>query len=186
MSQTLSLPRGTKAPKVPKPYVKFASKGENSFYDTVKAEVASYFKENNLSQYGNRKMYIKTAAMISMYLVPFFVLLSGVAATSLVLNYLLWFIMAIGLVGIGTSVMHDSYHGAYSKNKTVNKSMAFLIHMIGGYGLNWKIQHNILHHTYTNLHGLDEDIEVGKLMRMSPFSERKSFHRYQHLYATAV
>ena len=27
---------------------------------------------------------------------------------------------------------------------------------------NWQIQHNVLHHTYTNIHGHDEDLDAGR------------------------
>ena len=41
----------------------------------------------------------------------------------------------------------------------------------------------MLHHTYTNVSGLDEDIDTMGLMRLSPTQPIKWFHRYQYLYA---
>ena len=61
--------------------------------------------------------------------------------------------------------MHDSNHGAYTENKAVNHFLGSLLNILGGYSLNWKIQHNILHHTYTNIEGLDEDIDAGPVLR---------------------
>ena len=40
--------------------------------------------------------------------------------------------MGFGMAGIGMSVMHDANHGSYSKSKTVNLIMGYLIHFIGG------------------------------------------------------
>src|SRR5690606_21797232 len=40
-----------------------------------------------------------------------------------------------------------------------------------------------LHHTYTNVDGLDEDIQAGVLLRMSPHAPRYRIHKFQHLYA---
>ena len=68
--------------------------------------------------------------------------------------------MGFGMAGIGLAIMHDANHGAYSKNDTVNKFFGGLIKFLGGSETNWKIQHNVLHHTYTNIEGLDEDIEA--------------------------
>jgi linoleoyl-CoA desaturase len=79
--------------------------------------------------------------------------------------------------------MHDSNHGAYAESKGVNAFLGSLLNILGGYSVNWRIQHNILHHTYTNIHGLDEDIETGEIIRMTPEKPLRSYHRYQHIYA---
>jgi linoleoyl-CoA desaturase len=168
---------------VKKQIVKFAPKGKDSFYDVVKLRVNEYFVTNNISPYSNSAMYIKTAAMLSMYFVPYIFIVTGLASVNILLFYGLWFVMGCGIVGIGTSVMHDSNHGAYSENKALNNFLGSVLNLLGGYALNWKIQHNILHHTYTNIHGLDEDIEAGAGMRMTPDKPLKPFHRYQHIYA---
>src|SRR5205085_9810631 len=47
----------------------------------------------------------------------------------------------------------------------------------------WRIQHNVLHHTYTNVEGLDEDIDTMGLLRLSPTQPKRWYHRYQHIYA---
>src|SRR5690606_5202860 len=47
----------------------------------------------------------------------------------------------------------------------------------------WRITHNRIHHTFTNVHGLDEDLEVSPLLRLSPQSPLRPFHRFQHVYA---
>ena len=121
--------------------------------------------------------------MISLYFVPYLVIVSGLSSFSLVAFYGLWVLMGLGIVGIGTSVMHDSNHGAYAENKTVNNLLGGLLNLLGGYSANWRIQHNILHHTYTNIEGLDEDIDPGPAIRMSPDKPWYSYHRYQHIYA---
>jgi linoleoyl-CoA desaturase len=168
---------------VKKQIVKFAPKGKDSFYDVVKERVNEYFRSNNISHYSNTAMYIKTAAMLSMYFVPYLFIATGVASVSLWLFYPLWIVMGLGILGIGTSVMHDSNHGAYAENDKVNNLLGSVLNLLGGYALNWKIQHNILHHTYTNIEGLDEDIDAGFIIRMSPDKPLRKFHRFQHLYA---
>lgn len=162
--------------------VKFAPKGTPSFQDTIKQRADEYFKQENISTHANTKMRIKTIAMVSMYFVPFLFIVTGALSSNLLLFYAAWIVMGAGLVGIGTSVMHDSNHGAYSTNKYVNKMLGGLLNVLGGYAPNWRIQHNILHHTYTNLDGLDEDIEGTKLLRMSPHKPRMKYHRFQHIY----
>lgn len=162
--------------------VKFAPKGHDSFYDTVKLKVDEYFQSNNISENANTAMKVKTVAMLSMYFLPYLFLVFGLGSYSLWLNYGLWLLMGLGIVGIGTSIMHDSNHGSYSTNKYVNHFLGNLLNILGGYSRNWRIQHNILHHTYTNLNGLDEDIDAGMLLRMCPHKPLLGIHRYQHIY----
>jgi linoleoyl-CoA desaturase len=50
----------------------------------------------------------------------------------------------------------------------------------------WKITHNVIHHTYTNIEGIDEDLTVSPLLRLSPSADHRPFHRFQHLYAFAA
>jgi linoleoyl-CoA desaturase len=79
--------------------------------------------------------------------------------------------------------MHDANHGTYSPNDKVNHFMGHILEIVGGYSINWRIQHNVLHHTYTNLEGLDEDIDTMGILRLSPRQPWRPIHRYQHIYA---
>jgi linoleoyl-CoA desaturase len=166
-----------------KSLVKFAPKGGDNFYDVMKQEVDNYFRTNSIGQHANTTMVLKTIMMLSLYFVPYIFIVTGLASVSPWVFYSLWVIMGVGIVGIGTGIMHDSNHGAYSENKTVNMALGSLLNFIGGYDRNWRIQHNILHHTYTNLDGLDEDIAGTVLIRMCPHKKRLPIHRFQHIYA---
>jgi len=152
-----------------------------NFYKDLKKRVNNYFKTNEISRFGNYKMYVKTICMLCLYIAPYVLILTVVSNTWLAL--LLWTIAGFGMAGVGLSVMHDANHGAYSKYVLVNKIFGFLSNMVGGSDINWRIQHNVLHHTYTNIDGMDEDIDVDGLMRFSPNQERLKVHCYQHIYA---
>jgi linoleoyl-CoA desaturase len=91
--------------------------------------------------------------------------------------------MGFGMAGIGLAIMHDANHGSYSKNAKVNKIMGYLINFVGGSATNWKIQHNVLHHSYTNIEGHDEDITSIPILRFSPSQKLRKIHRYQYIYA---
>ncbi|PSL29161.1 fatty acid desaturase family protein [Chitinophaga ginsengisoli] len=163
--------------------VRFAPKENDGFYDTVKAKVRAYFERNNISSYANVHMWTKTAVMLLLYFVPYVLIVTGLGAGNAWIFFGLWFLMAFGMSGIGTAIMHDANHGTYSANNKINHLIGYILEIIGGYTANWKIQHNILHHTYTNISGLDEDIDTMGLIRLSPNQPVKWFHRYQHLYA---
>jgi linoleoyl-CoA desaturase len=121
--------------------------------------------------------------MLLIYFVPYSVLIfSGIENTLVIFG--MWLIMGFGMAGIGLSVMHDANHGSYSKNKKVNQILGrVLLSVLGGSANNWKIQHNVLHHTYTNVDGMDEDIDPGKPLRFTPHKQKRKAHKYQHLYA---
>lgn len=163
--------------------VRFAPRNGEGFYDSLKKRVDAYFKDNNIDPHANTAMVIKTFAIMAMYLAPYAVLVSGVVTSNLWLLYGTWAMMGVGMVGVGCSIMHDSNHGSYSKNKVLNTILGRVITLVGGYHVTWKIQHNILHHTYTNIEGLDHDIDAGALLRFSPNSKWYKMHRFQHLYA---
>jgi linoleoyl-CoA desaturase len=91
--------------------------------------------------------------------------------------------MGFGTAGIGLSIMHDANHGSYSKKKWINNLLGFSLNLIGGHSFNWRVQHNVLHHTYTNIHEVDEDISPRGVIRMCPESIWRPIHKYQHFYA---
>jgi len=161
--------------------VKFTKNDKADFYKELRKRVNSYFKDNNISKYANAAMVIKTIFMVSLYLVPFILMLTVVESSWLVI--LMWVLMGLGMAGTGFSVMHDANHHAYSKKKWINVLVGKVIWIVGGSDVNWRIQHNVLHHTYTNVVGMDEDIDIGNLMRFSPGQKLLKAHKYQHLYA---
>lgn len=163
------------------PTVKFNVKDQPEFFKELRKRVNQHFKDNNLKKQANINMKLKTAFMITLYISPLVLMLTGIFESYLVL-FGMCVLMGLGMAGIGLSIMHDANHGAYSKNKNVNKSLGFLLNILGGYHVNWKIQHNVLHHSYTNIDGHDEDLEIG-IMRFSPLQKRKKMHKYQLFYA---
>jgi len=159
--------------------LKFSPDDEN-LYSEIKEKVGAYFKQNNLSTHANGLMILKTITLISAYFIPYFIILLAPVPTMGM--WLLAVVMGLAVAGIGMSVMHDACHGAYSSNQFVNRLLGYTINLIGGNRFNWKIQHNVKHHTFTNIYGADEDLSNGDVIRLSPFSEYKRFHRFQHIY----
>lgn len=163
------------------PQVKFNNQDQPDFLKELRTKVNTYFQDNNISRYANFNMKFKTVFMLSLYFVPYILMLTGiVSGTWPVIG--MWTLMGLGMSGIGLSIMHDANHKSYSRKEWVNSSLGFLLNFIGGYHVNWKIQHNVLHHSFTNVEGFDEDINAF-IMRFSPEQPRKSFHKFQIIYA---
>lgn len=163
--------------------VKFAPRADNNgFSKTLNKRVNAYFKDQNLSKHADGSMYFKSVVIVLSYLVPLVLMLTGIT-TSIPAIIASWMLMGVAIAGIGMSVMHDANHGAYSKHNWMNKAVGYLLNLVGGSAENWKIQHNILHHTYTNIDGLDADTVTFPMLRFSPFAKPRSIHKYQHIYA---
>ena len=164
--------------------IRFSNQNRPEFISELRNNVHNYFAENNISKHADYRMVVKTVFMLSLYLIPLGLLMSGVVQ-SVGVMYFLWLIMAFGMSGIGLSIMHDANHGAYSTNKRVNKWLGSTINFVGGYDINWIIQHNVLHHSFTNIHGHDEDISK-PILRLSPDQEYKPRYKFQAYYATFI
>lgn len=161
--------------------IKFANI-QPEFYATLSQRVNNYFKTSNISRNANMAMVVKTIVMLLLYFVPYGIGISGIVS-SYGVYLILCLIMGVGIGGIGLSIMHDACHGSYSTKAWVNNMLGFSLNVIGGNAFNWKVQHNVLHHTYTNIYDVDEDISPRGALRMAPDSPWKPFHRFQFVYA---
>jgi linoleoyl-CoA desaturase len=160
---------------------KFNLQNQKDFVRVLKERVNDYFASKGITRYGDSRLYWKTAAMMTIYITPYVLIM--VNFLPFWANWLLYMVMGLGMVGIGMSVMHDAIHGSYSPSKAVNNILSFSMELVGGNSLNWKVQHNVLHHTYTNIPGMDEDIAEKAILRLEPTGKWLKIHRFQHIYA---
>jgi len=161
--------------------LKFANR-QQDFFVTLNQRVSAHFKNNKIERTANSEMIVKTIFMFSLYLIPYFLLIGGITSNPWVMLGLCM-VMGFGMAGIGLSIMHDANHGAYSNKPWVNNLLGLSLNLVGGHALNWKVQHNVLHHTYTNIHDVDEDISPRGIIRMAPESKWIPLHKYQHYYS---
>jgi linoleoyl-CoA desaturase len=152
------------------------------FSATLNKRVSEYFKVTGVSRYANIEMVLKTIFMFSLYFIPYALIMAGLVTGALGLSVLV-VIMSLGLAGIGLSVMHDANHGAYSRKKWLNTLIGYSLNMVGANAFNWKMQHNVLHHSYTNVQDEDEDISSRGVLRLTPHCDWKWIHKYQFIYA---
>ncbi|MBN2612478.1 MAG: acyl-CoA desaturase [Bacteroidales bacterium] len=156
------------------------NKGQE-FFNILRQRVNNYFIDNKIKKHGNMNMYLKTVFMFLLFTIPYILMISNVFTSPMVFIFL-WIIMGFGMAGIGLSVMHDANHGSYSGNKMINRIMGYTLNLVGGNSFLWKIQHNQLHHAYTNIEDADDDIYVPVFLRFSPNSKKYWIQQYQHIY----
>lgn len=161
--------------------VRFVNKDKNQFFSILRKRVDQHFVDNNLSKHANGEMILKSVVLLCAYILPFVFMLAFHPPMGV--SLVLWFVMGLGIGGIGMSIMHDANHGAYSANESVNKWVGRTINLAGAGVLNWKLQHNVLHHMYTNVVPLDQDIQDRLVVRLSPHTEVRGVHRFQWIYA---
>ena len=166
--------------------IRFANRNASAFENAgafigdVKLRVAEYFESTGRSRHADWRMVLKTVLLFILTFGSYVLILSGLFSVWGML--ILAIMMGAGFAGLGFSVAHDALHGAYSANPTINKLLGFTFDFTGANGYMWKITHNVIHHTYTNIDGVDEDLSVSPLLRLSPRSRYYWFHRFQHLY----
>lgn len=161
--------------------IKFVSNDRSEFTSALRKNVNNYFKEKNISTKGNWRMALKSVIMLNLYLIPFILIIVLPMAGWMI--FPLSIVMGIGMAGIGMSVMHDAAHGSSSDKKWLNSLLSKTIYLIGGSAFTWNIQHNVKHHTFTNISGHDEDIDTKAIIRLSPQAPLKKIHRFQYIYA---
>ncbi len=162
--------------------LKFINTNQTAFYATVRKRVDTYFIEKNISTHANAAMWFKAIFFIGGFLALYFAIILG----SFSIPSLLGLSILLGMFGafIGFNVCHDALHKAFSSNKNVNNVLGFIFNLIGASSYVWNICHNIVHHTYTNIAGHDEDIDIAPgLIRFSPTETVNKMQRYQHYYA---
>jgi linoleoyl-CoA desaturase len=164
--------------------IKFSS-AQPGFHAAVRRNVNQYFKANGIGKNANGEMFFKSGLWLGMYVFIYALIMSNHFSAGIML--VLALLMGITHAMIGFNISHDAIHGSYSSSHRVNKLLSLTFHMVGANAYMWNITHNKVHHTFTNVPGHDEDLEVAPgLIRLCPEDEYKSVMKYQHIYAFAL
>ncbi len=153
---------------------------KQSLHTELKKRVQAYFDEKNITSAGTPNLFTKAILLIAALIIIYIHLLFFTPVWYLAI--LECVVMGGIVAGIGFNVMHDGSHGSFSTKKLVNKIAATSINMLGADHFMWNMKHNMIHHSFTNIAGVDDDIEIGILMRMAPTQKRLKMHKFQHFY----
>jgi len=158
---------------------KFTS-GHGSFHAELKKRIQDYFANTGKSTTGNFSLFFKGGLLFVLLVLIYvhLVFFTPIAWVAIVESALLGCVIS----AIGFNVMHDGAHGSFSKYKWVNHLAAFSLNILGGNSFMWNMKHNIIHHAYTNIEGVDDDIDIQPWLRMSVTQKKYKFHKYQHWY----
>ena len=153
---------------------------KESLHAELRRRVQQYFDENGISATGNISLFSKAIILVTAFVVVY---------VHLIFFTPHWYIaipecIVLGglIAAIGFNIMHDGSHGSFSKHKWKNKLAAASLSMMGANHFLWNMKHNMIHHSFTNVDGVDDDIEVGVLMRMAPTHKKLFLHLFKHFY----
>jgi linoleoyl-CoA desaturase len=150
------------------------------FFNALREEVDAYFDRNGLKKTGNWRLYGKTMILIPAAIITYLILM--MVDMHWALSSLLWFVFGLNMAAIGFNVMHDACHGSFSTRNWVNELFGLTNNILGGNAFLWKLKHNIIHHTYTNVDGVDDDINNMPFMRQCSSQPWKPMHKFQSAY----
>jgi len=155
---------------------------DDGFHAAVKRGAVAYFAGTGRARAGGAAMYAKTGVILAWFAGSYALLLL-LGGASPWLAVALTVSIALATAGIGFSVMHDANHGAYSRSSRVNRGWGFALDLVGASSYVWRFKHNVHHHTYANIDGMDADIDAAPFLRLARSQRLRAFHRYQHVYA---
>jgi linoleoyl-CoA desaturase len=150
------------------------------FFNALKEEVDAYFDKNGLKKTGNWKLYSKTLILLPSAILLYCLLM--LVPMHWAVSSTLWVMFGLNMAAIGFNVMHDACHGSFSTKNWVNEVLGLTNNFLGGNAFLWKLKHNIIHHTYTNVDGVDDDINNMPFMRQCTSQPWKPMHRFQSVY----
>ena len=159
--------------------ITFESKS-SPFYSSMKENVAAYFVEKGIKQTGNVYLYVKLLTLIPAAIIIYFSLLF--IKMDPIYAVILCAMEGLVFSFIGFNVMHDACHGSFSSKKWVNTFLGYSLNALGGNAFIWKQKHNVVHHTYTNVDGIDDDIAKLPVIRQCDSQQWNKMHRFQHIY----
>jgi linoleoyl-CoA desaturase len=162
--------------------LRFTDPARSSFFATLRQRVDAHFRDQQLSKHANGAMWAKLSFFLLVFLILYGLIISNQFGPWTML------VLAIGLgmscSFIGFNVCHDALHGSLSENARLNKAIGLFFNLLGANPYVWGISHNIVHHTYTNIPGHDEDLEIAPgLVRVTDEEAASFHHQFQHFYA---
>ena len=156
----------------------------SGFQLELRRRVDSYFETTGVGERDCRRMYLKTACILSWtaasYLSLVFLANTWWLAVPLAIS------LGLSMAAVGFNIQHDGSHHSYSVNRWVNRLMAMTLDLLGGSSYVWARKHNLVHHSYSNITGHDDDINIGFFGRLSPHQKQLKIHRVQHFYLWAL
>jgi linoleoyl-CoA desaturase len=156
------------------------SGNQSAFYADLKERVNQYFAKRNKGQHGDHRIYFKAGILLTTFFATFILLVFF--TPPIWFSILLCIVLGLATAGIGFNVMHDGSHGSFSSSRFVNRLATLTLNFLGASSYFWNIKHVVVHHTFTNIDGHDDDIQNEPFLRMCNSQKKLWIHRFQHIH----
>jgi linoleoyl-CoA desaturase len=153
----------------------------NSFHSELRKRINHYFEEVKAKPTGNAKLYTKAIIIFSTLIVTYIHLVFFTSPNWIVL-VAECLLLGLATAAIGFNIMHDGAHGSFSNKKWLNELAGMSLNILGANVFMWKTKHNVVHHTYTNIDGVDDDIDARPFLRLCESQKKYKIHKFQYLY----
>ena len=134
------------------------------FHQELKRRVDEYFQRTGCARRDSPSMYLKAAVLLAWVGGTYVLLVFGATAWWQALP--LSIALGLALAGIGFNLQHDGGHNAFSDRAVINRVMASMLDLLGGSSYVWHWKHTIIHHTYPNITGADDDLDGRPFLRL--------------------
>lgn len=165
-------------------FPKFAAPPPPSFHTVLKNRVNEYFDTKHRRQTGNVRLYSKAAFLVCGFLFLYVHLVFFTPPVGWAIFECL--LLSLFTSAIGFNIMHDGAHGSFSSKPWVNAIAASSLNFLGANTFMWKMKHNVIHHAYTNIDGIDDDLDAKPFLRLCESQKFHRFHKFQHYYFWAA
>lgn len=151
---------------------------DGTYLSTIRSRVGEALADKALR--GDPRLKRKAALIFAWFFVSFVGML---AATPTWLQLLLCVSYGVSASAVGFNIFHDANHNAFSARKRTNMALGVLTSVVlGPSRYFWNYKHQVLHHRFTNVHTLDDDLETRGFLRLSPHQAWKPRYRGQFLF----
>lgn len=156
----------------------------SNFLPTLKERTELYLLENHLNPKFHLSMVFKTLFILATVALTYYG--AYYQTRSILMCIVFAAVLGVAWGNVGTNVMHDGNHGAYTSSGTLTRLVGITCDFVmGASSYVWLYQHVVGHHVHTNVIGLDPDIRTGEPDLRRIHREQGWYPRYiwQHVYA---
>ena len=159
---------------------------KDKFVETLRGRINQYFKDNKTTPYANGFMWFTAFFGFTAWAIVYYLIISN-TITPYGPIALIGAFTLLGYINIfiAFNVSHDALHNAYSRKAWINKLLSYSFDFIGGNSYLFGKIHTT-HHMFSNIHGIDPQMESHGLLRNTPHERFQGKHRLQFIYVILI
>jgi len=169
----------------PPAIIKFRDARADDFSRALRQRVGAYLDSVGGHRLADWRILVKLGVYAGIAGFAYVALMTG--AFGIWTSLMLAICYGVAVLLVGVNIGHDGAHGCLTGRPVVDRAVQIVsFAFIGVDGYLWRMRHNGSHHVFPNVNDCDADIDQNPFLRLSPNHPRRSYQRFQHLYAPFV